>query len=106
MGHQLIALLRGGIEGDWIVDLVVSGVRHFLVGAIDTGGRGVDQMVDRVVPTGFEDVIKAYEIRTGIKLDISMNNRNRVENSMIIMNEIKDKKFKKYYHHFKNIIEN
>ena len=39
-------------------------------------------------------VIKAKEIRTGLKLDISVNNRNGVENSMIIMNEIKDKKLR------------
>ena len=39
-------------------------------------------------------IIKAYDNNTVIKLDISVNNSNGVENSMIIMNEIKDKKLR------------
>ena len=35
MSHQFVALLGGGIEGHWIIHLVVGGVRHFLVAAID-----------------------------------------------------------------------
>ena len=49
MRHQLVALLRGGIEGYGVVHLVVYGVRHLLVAAIDRGGRGIDQMLDLVV---------------------------------------------------------
>lgn len=35
MGHQLIALLRGGVEAYGVVHLVVCRIRHLLVAAID-----------------------------------------------------------------------
>ena len=35
MGHQLVALLRGGIEAHGVVHLVVCRIGHFLVAAID-----------------------------------------------------------------------
>ena len=35
MGHQLVALLRGGVEAHGVVHLVVCRIRHFLVAAID-----------------------------------------------------------------------
>lgn len=38
MGHQLVALLRGGVEAHGVVYLVVCRIRHLLVAAID--GRG------------------------------------------------------------------
>ena len=38
MGHQLVALLRGGIEAHGVVYLVICRIRHFLVAAIY--GRG------------------------------------------------------------------
>lgn len=35
MGHQLVALLRGGVEAHGVVHLVVCRIRHFLVAAVD-----------------------------------------------------------------------
>ena len=35
MGHQLVALLRGGVEAHGVVYLVICRIRHFLVTAID-----------------------------------------------------------------------
>ena len=35
MGHQLVALLRGGVEAYGVVHLVVCRIGHFLVAAID-----------------------------------------------------------------------
>ena len=35
MGHQLVALLRGGVEAHGVVYLVVCRIRHFLVAAVD-----------------------------------------------------------------------
>ena len=35
MGHQLVALLRGGVEAYGVVHLVVCRIRHLLVAAID-----------------------------------------------------------------------
>lgn len=38
MGHQLVALLRGGVEAHGVIHLVVCRIGHLLVAAID--GRG------------------------------------------------------------------
>ena len=38
VGHELVGLLRGGVEGDGIVDAVVSGEGDFFVAAVDGGG--------------------------------------------------------------------
>ena len=35
MGHQLVALLGGGVEAHGVVHLVVCRIRHLLVAAID-----------------------------------------------------------------------
>ena len=35
MGHQLVALLRRGVEAHGVVHLVVCRIRHFLVAAVD-----------------------------------------------------------------------
>ena len=35
MGHQLVALLGGGVEAHGVVHLVVCRIRHFLVAAVD-----------------------------------------------------------------------
>lgn len=43
--QQLVALLGGGVEAYGVVHHVVGGVRHFLVGAVDAGRGGVDQML-------------------------------------------------------------
>lgn len=68
MGHQFVALLSGGIEGDGIVDLVVGAVGHLLVAAIDAGGGGIDEMLYPTlvlfvtVAAGLEDVVEADEV--------------------------------------------
>ena len=70
MGHQLIALLGGGIEADGIVHLIVGGVWDLLVAAIDGGTAGIDQMADLVMAAGLEDIIEAYEIALDIGIGI------------------------------------
>ena len=44
MRQQFVALLRGGIEADGVVHLVVGAVGYFLVGAVNAGRRGIDEM--------------------------------------------------------------
>lgn len=62
VGHQLVALLGGGIEAHGVVDLVIGAVGHLLVGAVDTRAAGVDQMVDGIVAASLEDVVEPYEV--------------------------------------------
>lgn len=70
MRHQLVALLRRGIEGYRIVHLVVRGVRHLLVAAIDRGGRGIDQMLDFVVTAGLQDIIETDKVALNVSIGI------------------------------------
>ena len=70
MRHQLVALLRRGIEGYGIVHLVVGGVRHLLVAAIDRGGRGIDQMLDLVVTASLQDIVEADKVALDISIGI------------------------------------
>lgn len=70
MRHQFVALLRGGIEGYRIVHLVVCGVRHLLIAAIDRGGRGIDQMLDLVVTAGLQDIIEADKVALNVSIGI------------------------------------
>lgn len=72
MGHQFVALLGGGIEGDGVVYLVVGTVGHLLVAAIDAGGGGIDEVLYPTlvlfvtVAAGFEDVIETDEVSLDI----------------------------------------
>ena len=79
MRHQFVALLRGGIEGYGVVHLVVRGVRHLLVAAIDRGGRGIDQMFDFVVTASLQDIVESDEVA----LDVSVGISNAVADSCL-----------------------
>ncbi len=76
MRQKLVALLCGCIEADGVVDLVISAVGHLLVGAVDTGTAGVDEMCDAVLPvvvavaTGFEDVVEADEVAGDVGIGV------------------------------------
>ena len=62
MGHQLVALFRGGVEAHGVVHLVVCRIGHFLVAAIYGRGRGIDQMFHLVVAARLEDVVETDEV--------------------------------------------
>ena len=70
MRHQLVALLRSGIEGYGVVHLVVRRVRHLLVAAIDRGGRGIDQMLDFVVTAGLQDIVESDKVALNVRVGI------------------------------------
>lgn len=70
MGHQLVALLRGGVEAHGVVHLVVCRIRHLLVAAIDGRGRGIDQMLHFVVAARLEDVVESDEVALDIGVGI------------------------------------
>ena len=44
MRQQFVAFLCGGIEADGVVHLVVGAVGHFLVGAVNAGRGGIDEV--------------------------------------------------------------
>lgn len=71
VGHQLVALLGGGIEAHRVVHLVVGAVGHFLVGAVYARATGVDQMVDGIVAAHLEDIVESYEVALYVRVGIS-----------------------------------
>ena len=76
MSQQLVRLLRGGIERDRVVHLVVGGVGHLLVRTVDARRRGVDQVLDARLPVvirvaaGLEDVVEADEVRLDVGVGV------------------------------------
>ena len=70
MGHQLIALFCGGIEADGIVHLVVCGIGHFLVAAIDRGAAGIDQVLHFVMAASLQNVVETYQVTLDVAIRI------------------------------------
>ena len=68
--HQFVALFGSGIEGHGIVNLVISGIWHFLVGAIDAATAGIYQVRDFVMTAGFEYVVETDEIGLDIGIGV------------------------------------
>ena len=68
MGHELVALLGGGIKAHGIVHTVIRRERHLLVAAIDAGAAGIDQMLNGIVTAGFEDVVEANDVALDIDI--------------------------------------
>lgn len=61
-GHELVGLLGGGVERHRRVHAVLLGERHLLVAAVDRAGACVDEVLDRVVTAGLEDVEEPDEV--------------------------------------------
>ena len=76
VGQQLVALLGRGVEADGVVHLVIGGVRHFLVGAVDAGRGGVDQMLHAgassvvAVAAGLQDVVESDQVALYVRVRI------------------------------------
>ena len=70
MGHQLVALLGGGIEAHGVVHLVVCRIRHLLIAAIDGRGRGIDQMFHFVVAARLKDVVESDEVALDVGVGV------------------------------------
>lgn len=70
MGHQLVALLRGGVEAYGVVHLVVCRIGHLLIAAIDGRGRGIDQMFHFVVAARLKDVVESDEVALDVGVGI------------------------------------
>lgn len=70
MGHQLVALLCGSVKRYGIINLVVCGVRHLLVTAIDRGGRGIDKMLDLMVTASLKNIVETDKVALDISIRI------------------------------------
>ena len=70
MCHQFVALFGSGIEGHGIVNLVIGGIWHFLVGAIDAATAGIYQVRHFVMAACFKNVIETDEIGFDIGIGV------------------------------------
>ena len=62
VGHRLVGLLGGCVEGQGMVRRVAGGERQPGVGAVDGAGGGVDQVLDAVAPTSLQDMGKPDQV--------------------------------------------
>src|SRR5437870_1831242 len=70
MRHQLVGLLGGTVEAQGMINVVGSTKRHSAVGAIDGGGRGINEMPASRVPTTLEHIEKTGKIGMGVGMRI------------------------------------
>lgn len=78
VGHELVALFGGCVQGNRVVHFIVGGVGDLLVAAIDAGGTGVDEVFDFAFlgasAAGFEDIVEADEVA----LDVGVRVRDGI----------------------------
>ena len=70
VGHQFVRLLRGGIQAERVVNVVVHRERHRRIGPVDRTRRGIGQMLDVLVAAPFEDVHEAHEVAADVGLRV------------------------------------
>ena len=68
--HQLVALLRGGVERDGLGHIVIRGERRLLLVSIDRAGGGINQMPHGIVPAGLQNVEEADDVRLDVHIRI------------------------------------
>ena len=74
VGHQLVGLLRRGIQAQRVVHVVVHGEREPRVRAVHRARRGEDQVLDTLVTAALEDVEEPDHVR----VDVGVRVRERV----------------------------
>ena len=79
VGHELVALLGGGVQRDWVIDLVVGGVWDFLVAAVHAGGTRIHEVLDFKMSAGFQDVVEADKVA----LDVGIRIRNGIADACL-----------------------
>ena len=85
MRQELVALLGGGIQRDGMIDGIVRGVRHLLVGSVNGRAGSIDKVLDPLcsvvirMTAGLENVIEPDEIA----LDIGIGMSDRVPHTRL-----------------------
>src|SRR5678816_1613205 len=70
LAHQLVALLRSGIERHRMIDAVVDTEWQRLIAAVDRRGAGIDEMPDSAMTRELQHVYLAHQVRADIGLGI------------------------------------
>ena len=78
VGHELVALFGGGVQGNRVVHFVVGGVGDLLVAAVHAGGACVDEVFDfaffSAFAAGFQNVVESDEVA----LDVGVRVRDGI----------------------------
>ncbi len=67
VSHQFVGLLARCIQAQRMVNIVVNRKRYGRIGAVNARAARVDEMLDAIVPTAFEDVSKADEVAVNVR---------------------------------------
>ena len=68
--HQFVGLLRRRVQADRVVDAVVFGERQVRVATVHARTRRVDEVLDVVVATAFEDVREADDVALDVRVRV------------------------------------
>ena len=67
VGHQLVGFLGRRKQALRVVDIIMHQKGHGDIGAVDTGGAGINQMLNTVVTTTFEDMAKPNQVAVNLR---------------------------------------
>ena len=70
VGEELVALLGSRIQAHRIIHPVVRAERDFLVATVHAAGAGIDQMLHRMVPAGFQDVVEPDHVALDVSIRV------------------------------------
>jgi len=100
VGHELVTLLGGGVEGHGVIYAVVGREGDFFVAAVDGARRGVDKVLHRMVAAGLEDVVEADEVGLDISIgigdgiaDTCLGGQVHYHIEMVLIEEFIDQRF-------------
>jgi hypothetical protein len=75
--HQFVRLLTRRVHTHRVIDVVGLLERQASVAAVDTRAAGIDEVLDRVMAAGPEDVEEAGDIRLGALAPCNLPRRDR-----------------------------
>lgn len=70
MGHQLVALLSGGIKADGIIYIIVCGEGNLLIAAIHATARSIHQMLHGMVAAGLKDIVETNDVALNVGIGV------------------------------------
>ncbi|MNP06278.1 hypothetical protein D3C76_982530 [compost metagenome] len=68
VGQQFIGTLGGRVQRNRVIDRIFDAKRQAAVAAIDRTARGIDQVPGAMVPTGFQHIEEAHQVRLGVHI--------------------------------------
>ena len=70
MCEEFVALLGRRIQAHWIIHPIIRAERDFFVAAVHAARAGIDQMLHRMMPAGFKDVVEPDHVALDIGIRV------------------------------------